>query len=136
MTGYVKSSPHFFRPVKRSMTLCVAVLLASAALWPAPLEVAADPAHAPNPARAAWFLVWIQELVSHSTLLICVAVALAAMLVSLAWLPLERGEHARWLQRRLWAVTAGVCVAGALVLALTIVGLWFRGENWRFVSPF
>ena len=45
-----------------------AVLLLLAALVPAPLETPADPAHAPNPAKSAWFLLWIQELVSYSTL--------------------------------------------------------------------
>ena len=61
MSQYVKSSPHFFRPVGRSMLLGVAVLLLLAALVPAPLETPADPAHAPNPAKSAWFLLWIQS---------------------------------------------------------------------------
>ncbi len=79
MSRYVKSSPHFFRPVGRSMLLGLAVLLLLAALVPAPLETPADPAHAPNPAKSAWFLLWIQELVSYSTLAIYVAVALAGV---------------------------------------------------------
>jgi ABC-type uncharacterized transport system permease subunit len=81
VSQYVKSSPHFFRPVTRVMLLGIAVLLVVAALVPAPLETPADPAHAPNPAKSAWFLLWIQELVSYSTLAIYVALALAALLV-------------------------------------------------------
>ena len=97
MSRYVRSSPHFFRPVGRSMLLALAVLLVLSALLPAPLETPADPAHAPNPAKSAWFLLWIQELVSYGTLAIYVAVALAAFLVALPWLPVPKLENARWL---------------------------------------
>jgi hypothetical protein len=136
MSRYVKSSPHFFRPVGRSMLLALAVLLLLAALVPAPLETPADPAHAPNPAKSAWFLLWIQELVSYSTLAIYVAVGLAVFLVALPWLPVPKLERARWLppEHRLLAVA--VLAAALLVLALTVVGLTLRGPDWRLVLPF
>jgi amino acid transporter len=136
MSRYVKSSPHFFRPVGRAMLLGVAVLLLLATLVPAPLETPADPAHAPNPAKSAWFLLWIQELVSYSTLAIYVAVLLAAFLVALPWLPVPRLEHARWLPREHWPLAAAVIAAAFLVLVLTVVGLTLRGPDWRLVLPF
>jgi hypothetical protein len=136
MSRYVKSSPHFFRPVGRSMLLAVAVMLLLAALVPAPLETPADPAHAPNPAKSAWFLLWIQELVSYSTLAIYVAVGLAAFLVALPWLPVPKLEHARWLPREHWPLAVAVLAAAGLVLALTIVGLYLRGPDWRLALPF
>jgi hypothetical protein len=136
VSRYVKSSPHFFRPVGRSMLLGLALLAVLAALVPAPLEPPADPAHAPNPAKSAWFLLWIQELVSYSTLAIYVAVGLAAFLVALPWLPLPKLEHARWLPREHRAVWVLVLASALLVLALTVVGLSFRGPDWRLVSPF
>lgn len=136
MSRYVKSSPHFFRPVGRSMLLGLALLLLVAALVPAPLETPADPAHAPNPAKSAWFLLWIQELVSYSTLAIYVAFALAAFLVALPWLPLPKLEHARWFPREHRPLAVAVIVAALLVLALTFVGLTLRGPDWRLVLPF
>jgi len=136
MSRYVKSSPHFFRPVGRSLLLGVAALLVLAALFPAPLETPADPAHAPNPAKSAWFLLWIQELVSYSTLAIYMAVALAALLVALPWLKVPKLEHARWLPREHRWLAAAVLAAAALVLALTVVGLYLRGPDWRLVLPF
>jgi hypothetical protein len=136
VSRYVKSSPHFFRPVGRAMLLALAVLLVLAALVPAPLETPADPAHAPNPAKSAWFLLWIQELVSYSTLAIYVAVALAAMLVGLPWLPVPRLEQARWLPREHRALALAVLAAAGLVVALTVVGLYLRGPDWRLVLPF
>jgi hypothetical protein len=136
VSRYVKSSPHFFRPVTRSMLLGLAALLALAALVGAPLETPADPAHAPNPAKSAWFLLWIQELVSYSTRAIYVAVLLAAFLVALPWLRLPKLEHARWLPREHRPVAALVLLGALLVLALTVVGLFLRGPDWRLVSPF
>jgi hypothetical protein len=136
VSQYVKSSPHFFRPVGRSLLLAVAALLVLAILVPAPLETPADPAHAPNPAKSAWFLLWIQELVSYSTLAIYVAVLLAAFLVALPWLPLARLEHARWLPREHRWVGLAVITAAVYVLVLTVVGLTLRGPDWRLVLPF
>jgi hypothetical protein len=136
MSRYVRSSPFFFRPVGRSMLLGLAVLLVVAALVPAPLETPADPAHAPNPAKSAWFLLWIQELVSYSTLAIYVAVALAAALVALPWLPAPRLAEARWLPREHRALAVAVLLAASLVLVLTVVGLYLRGPDWRLVLPF
>ena len=46
-----------------------AALLAGIALWamflPAPLEALANPAHPPNPAKAAWYFLGFQELLLH-----------------------------------------------------------------------
>ena len=135
MSHYVRSSPHFFRPVARAMLLGIGVLLLVSALVPAPLEPPADPAHAPNPAKSAWFLLWIQELVSYSTLAIYVAIALAVFLVALPWLPVPKLEHARWLPREQRALALAVLAAALLVLVLTVVGLYFRGPDWRLVLP-
>jgi hypothetical protein len=135
VSGYVRSSPHFFRPVGRAMLLGIAVLLLLAALLPAPLEPPADPAHAPNPAKSAWFLLWIQELVSYSRLAIYVAIALAAFLVLLPWLPLPKLERARWFPPEHRWLALAVLAGALLVLSLTVVGLYFRGPDWRLVLP-
>ena len=82
---FVKSSPLFFRLITRSMYACAAALLLLAALVPAPLQEQANPAVTPNPAKSAWFLLWIQELVSWSlnSWLFC---AWAVMALLIAWL--------------------------------------------------
>ncbi|MCB9459232.1 MAG: cytochrome b N-terminal domain-containing protein [Anaerolineaceae bacterium] len=43
----------------------MALLVAWAAWINAPLEAAADPNHSPNPAKAAWYFMGIQELLLH-----------------------------------------------------------------------
>ncbi len=136
MSKYVSSSPHFFRPVKQAFLAALAALLLLAALFPAPLEVAADPSRPPNPAKSAWFLLWIQELVSWDTLAIYAALALAALLVALPWLSTRPVESASWFPRNLRVVFVLVLLASLAVLVLTAVGLFFRGPDWRFVAPF
>ena len=133
---YVSSTPHLFRLVTLGFVLCAAVLLLAAVMIPAPLELPADPAHAPNPAKSAWFLLWIQELVSYTTSAIYVALLLVAMFVALPWLPVPELERAAWFPREHRPLAILVLTAGGLVLALTVVALFMRGPNWRFVSPF
>jgi hypothetical protein len=136
MNGYVPSSTHFFGPVKRTALAGVVALVVLAALIPAPLDLAADRAHPPNPAKSAWFLVWIQELVSHSTLAIYVVVLAAALLVALPWFPAPRADRAAWFSNEHRGIAVGAATVACAVLALTVIGLFFRGANWTFVSPF
>jgi len=136
VSRYVSTSPHFFQPVRRAFWAGLAVLLVMAALIPAPLEIAADPAHPPNPAKSAWFLLWIQELVSYDTLALYFALALAGLLVFLPWLPLRTAESAAWFQRGHRPLGVFVLLVCLGLLALTVTGLFFRGIDWRLVSPF
>ena len=130
------SAERFLPLVERTFAGGIAVLLLLAALVPAPLELPADPAHPPNPAKSAWFLVWIQELVSWGSPYIGVAVLLALGLVALPWLTLPPLDHARWLPREHRALAVAVIAALTLVVALTVVGHFLRGPDWTLVSPF
>lgn len=129
--GFVKSSPHFFRLIERSMLLLTGLLLIGAALIPAPLQEAADPALTPNPAKSAWFLLWTQELVSWSRFMIYPIIGLALLFFLLPWLPGSVHLHrARWFPREQLAVTILTTLVFAMILLLTIVALFFRGANW------
>jgi len=135
--GFVKSSPHFFSLINRSMLILVGLLLIGAALIPAPLQEAADPALTPNPAKSAWFLLWTQELVSWSRLMIYPIIALAGLFFLLPWLPGAVHLHrARWFPREQLAVTILTTLVFVIILVLTIVALFFRGANWSLTfSP-
>lgn len=136
MRRFVPSSPSFFRPVKRSLLAGLAALFVFAAWIPAPLEVAADPASPPNPAKSAWFLLGIQELVSWGTPAIYIVVALASLLVVLPWLPLPPLERVGWFEPTQRWVTVWVLLISLGFIALTVVGLFLRGPDWRLALPF
>lgn len=136
MKTYLKSSPHFFRPVLRAFWLCIALLALGAALLPAPLQDPAKLSLVPNPVKSAWFLLWIQELVSYDVRLIYLLLAGGSLFCVLPWLSREIPDRAAWFGYRTRMIALTVLMAFVLILMLTVVGLWFRGENWSFVLPF
>jgi hypothetical protein len=135
MSDYVPSSPRLFRKVGRSFVLGLAALLLLAAVIPAPLGLPADPARPPNPAKSAWFLLWIQELVSWTTKAIYPVVAAGALLILLPWLPVPAVMQARWFPKEQRALGMILVAASAGVLVLTLVGLFLRGRDWSLVWP-
>jgi len=133
-SGFVKSSPHFFRRIGRSFWLLLAILLPLAALLPAPLQTAADPASTPNPVKSAWFLLWIQELVSWSRFMIWPVILLCAVCFLLPWLPGQvRLHHARWFPPGQRLISFCTMLISAALLLLTVIGLYFRGADWALV---
>lgn len=135
--GYVRSSPYFFRLIKISMVVLTLVLVFLAAFIPAPLQEPANIAKVPNPVKSAWFLLWIQELVSYSNYLIYAVLALAVACVLLPWLPGQNHiTHAAWLQKDNMPVSIVTLLAVLVMSVLTVIAMFFRGENWAFVLPF
>jgi hypothetical protein len=135
--GYVRSSPYFFRLIKISMLVLTLVLVFLAAFIPAPLQEPANIAKVPNPVKSAWFLLWIQELVSYSNYLIYPVLGLAVACLLLPWLPGQSHiKHAAWLQKDNMPVSIVTLLAVIVISALTVIAMFFRGENWAFVLPF
>lgn len=137
MNGIVNSSPTFFRLIRRATGAFVVFALLLAASVRAPLQEAADPGNVPNPVKSAWFLLWIQELVSYSKFL-----AYPVLLLLVAFFLLPRihggasGENAGWCWRKPRPAQIAVLAAFLLIVFLTVVAAFFRGENWAFVVPF
>ncbi len=132
--GFVKSSPRFFKLISRSMYALAAALLLLAAVIPAPLQEQANPAVTPNPAKSAWFLLWIQELVSWSRFMIYPVMLLGCLFLLLPWLPVGARIHrASWFPREQRAVSAITVILVAAIVLLTVVAMFFRGGNWSFV---
>ncbi len=137
MKGYVKSSPYFFRLIGIAMIVGVVGLIVLALLFPAPLQEPATLSVVPNPVKSAWFLLWMQELVSYSALLIYPVMAGALFFLLLPWLPLAAPSHrAVWFPRNQRLITGAASVVFLAIVILTLVAFFFRGENWSLVSPF
>jgi hypothetical protein len=137
MRGFVKSSPYFFRIIKRAIAFFGGAILILAFFITAPLQAPADISRVPNPVKSAWFLLWIQELVSYSTYAIYPIVLLAVLFLALPWLPPSRAaEKARWFSREQLFVNVMTLMTFNVIVVLTIVAMFFRGKNWEFIVPF
>jgi quinol-cytochrome oxidoreductase complex cytochrome b subunit len=62
----VPSMPHLFYAELGALMVTVLVCLALALLWQAPLKEIANPEVPENPAKAPWYFLGLQELVSYS----------------------------------------------------------------------
>ena len=117
------------------MVLLVGVLLLLAVIVPAPLQDPGNFEKSPNPVKAAWFFLWIQELASYSTKMIYIIMLLGICFFLLPYLPgISESEQARWLPKDQQWVNIVTVVIFLCILALTFAAMFFRGENWAFVS--
>src|SRR5436305_11208398 len=108
------------------MTLSV-VLVWIALLFNAPLEGLADPSHTPNPAKAPWYFLGLQELLHYFPPIVAGVLLPALVVVALVVIPyarvnLEAGP--------LWAGKGGraalvlAAAAAALALLFGAYGCW------------
>ncbi len=128
-------------------TLAVVGILA--VLIPSPLEEPANALVTPNPAKAPWYFLWLQEVVTDTTLHVgsftvngafLGGVLLPGLLVLALtfwpWLDKSPADTAGvWLprSRRVQnAVFLAVCLA---ILLLTVIGTFCRGPYWQFFWP-
>jgi quinol-cytochrome oxidoreductase complex cytochrome b subunit len=118
--------------------LTVAGILVVSLLFQAPLEEPVNVMHPPNPAKAPWYFLGLQELVSYSAFWGGVGIPTIEVLIVLLVPYLDRKPHGvgRWFAKeRLLANTLFITFA-LINVFLIVVGTFFRGPNWGFVSPF
>ncbi len=104
----------------------------------APLSERADPAHPPNPAKAPWYFVGFQEMVSHSALVggVLVPLALALLLLLVPLIDRTDSPAGIWLARDRWWHNLIFLTILASQIAFIVVGGWLRGPNWTLILPF
>ena len=145
----VPSSPHLTvrLAVVTLATLVGAILLTL--LFAAPLEEAANPAVTPNPAKAPWYFLWLQELVTITTFTIggftvngalIGGILLPGVLVLLAvlWPYLDKsptGTVGRWFPKERRTQNIVFLLIVAFILVLTFIGTFMRGPYWELYAP-
>jgi quinol-cytochrome oxidoreductase complex cytochrome b subunit len=122
----------FFREAVALMATVTTIMVVSL-VWSAPLEELANPAKTPNPAKAPWYFLGLQELVSHSALLGGV-VAPALMVLALLAIPYFDTNPSRRPADRKWAIRV-FTIFVVINVVLIIVGTFFRGPGWALVPP-
>ena len=106
----------------------------------APLEEAANPTTSPNPAKAPWYFLGLQEMLVYFDPWLAGVILPTLIIVGLMAIPYidtnPRGNGYYSFRERKWEI--GVFLYGFLVLwsFLIITGTFLRGPNWSFYGPY
>jgi len=145
----VDSSPNLTRRILLVMLATLAVTVLLAVLVGAPLEEAANPLVTPNPAKAPWYFLWLQELVSDTTIRIfgltingalVGGVLLPGVLVLLLalWPFVDKSSVYAvgiWFAKERRRQNQVFLLLTLLIVTLTIIGTFLRGPYWNFYFP-
>ena len=143
------SSPHVLRRLMLVFLAVFTVTIVLSLISGAPLEEPANPNLTPNPAKAPWYFLWLQELVAITTLRIggltlsgglIGGILLPGVLFALAalWPFLDRSPLVavgKWFppERRVQNTVLGVIAVAILILVL--IGMLIRGPYWGLYWP-
>jgi len=115
-------------------------LVVWAILFKAPLEEPANPTWAPNPAKAPWYFLGLQEMLVYFDPWMAGVVLPGVVVVGLIAIPYidtnPKGNGYYTISERplaMWGFLFGWLV---LWMYLIIVGTFLRGPNWTFYGPF
>ena len=124
--------------------LCMILLTIVMVVWSvvlrAPLEEAANPTSSPNPAKAPWYFLGLQEMLVYFDPWLAGVVLPTLIIVGLMAIPYidtnPRGSGYYSFRERRWEI--GIFLYGFLVLwsFLIITGTFLRGPNWNFFGPY
>lgn len=145
----VESSPTLTRRLLLVVLATIFVTSLLAVLVQAPLEEAANPLVTPNPAKAPWYFLWLQELVADTTVHLGgftvsgafvggILVPGFLVLLLAVWPYLDRSSVAAagvWFSRERRRQNMIFLALVFVILVLTIVGTFMRGPSWNLYWP-
>jgi len=120
------------------LILTISVILVMSLAFNAPLEQPVNVMHPPNPAKAPWYFLGLQEMVSYSAFWGGVGGpgVMVALLLAAPYLDRNPKGVGLWFSKdRLLANTIFLTLV-ILNVIFIVIGTFFRGPNWTFVSPF
>ena len=136
--NYELTWPYFMYTIVLCFFLTTIVLWVWSMLIPAPLEPLADPNKTPNPSKAPWYFVGLQELLVYFDPWIAGVVLPTLIIVGLMAIPyLDKSPHGvgeyNYKDRKFafWVFTLGT----AFWFILIIIGYFFRGPSWEWYWP-
>ncbi len=126
------SYPHLLLRESIAFQILVIVMVAVSLLWDAPLEQLADPLLTPNPAKAPWYFLGLQELLHYFPPLVAGIIIPTLVVVALIVIPYfnvnVQGEP-------LWATNRSLrFMVLLLILAAWLVFLTFF-QAWTVLVP-
>jgi quinol-cytochrome oxidoreductase complex cytochrome b subunit len=115
----------------------IVVLHIISLVFMAPLEEIADPTRTPNPAKAPWYFLGLQELVHYSALVggVIVPTVLVLALLVVPYVDRSPAGSGQWFAPERRMANRIFTALAAIFVGLTIIGTLFRGANWAWVWP-
>ena len=131
----VNTWPHLMLPEFISLMAMMAFLIILSAILQAPLLEEANPNITPNPAKAPWYFLGLQEALSYWDPQIAgVMIPLVIGLIGFAAIPyIDRNKENNPSKRKYAIMMYTFFLAGAGTL--TIIGVLFRGPGWNWTYP-
>ncbi len=132
--------PHLVYIELVALVLCTVLLIAWSVLVKAPLEQPANPAKTPNPSKAPWYFLGLQEMLVYFDPWIAGVVLPGIIIVGLMSIPFidrnNRGSGYYTFKQRPFAIT--IFLFGFLILwvQMVVLGTFLRGPNWNFFGPY
>lgn len=136
-SSFLDANPWLYRAEGGVAFLVLAFLLCLSLVWDAPIHERANPLHPPNPAKAPWYFVGIQEMISHSAFWGGVFAPLAIILFLLLLPTIDRSisPGGKWLATDRWLWWSLFLLILLSQIGFIIVGQWLRGPNWQLLLP-
>ena len=131
----VNTWPHLMLPEFVALMAMTAFLIFLSAILQAPLLEEANPNVTPNPAKAPWYFLGLQELLSYWDPQIAGVMIPLVLGVGLfmAFPYIDRNPETHPSKRKFAIMFYTFFLAGAGVL--TIIGVLFRGPGWNWTYP-
>jgi len=133
----VFSWPNLFMAELVVFLITVAGVLIVSLFFNAPLEQPVNVMHPPNPAKAPWYFLGLQEQVSYSAFWGGVGIPTIEVLLLLLVPYIDRKivGVGRWFARERLLANFLFLTFVIVNVLLIVIGTFFRGPNWEFVSP-
>ena len=124
--------------------ICLVLATAGLLLWAivskAPLEQPANPGYAPNPAKAPWYFLGLQEMLVYFDPWMAGVVYPGLIILGLAAMPFidtnPKGNGYYTIKERPFAVSSWLFGFLILWVVLIFFGTFLRGPNWSFFGPY
>lgn len=134
---------HVWPYLVRLEFLCAIIVMILLTVWSitidAPLEEAANPAKTPNPSKAPWYFLGLQDILVYFDPWFAGVIAPVLIIVGLILIPYldinpKGNGYYTYVERKLaiWVYAFGFLV---LWLSLIIMGVFLRGPGWNLFMP-
>lgn len=134
---------HVWPYLVRLEFLCALLVIVALTVWSitidAPLEEAANPTKTPNPSKAPWYFLGLQDILVYFDPWFAGVVAPVLIIVGLILIPYldvnpKGNGYYTYTERKtaVWVYCFGFLV---LWLALIIMGVFLRGPGWNLFMP-